>query len=190
MKKSALLLLALCGCVRLSYVDIPAPYKFRYGEDDIVPCVKKVDEDLMCEKDGVTPANGILPSGNEAEGFYYRFFVNGKEIANQLYDENAGAGIKSWVASGEVMYTYCLDGKLCNISCNNVFDGERLYITGKALPIWVKAMGSDALKCSFIEDYLNKYYGKEKAKELASKNGRIADTTWSFIEELKEKQDK
>ena len=63
MKKSVLFLLALSGCVRLNYVDIPAQensYKFRYvGENALVECVDEKLADHMCEKDGITPANGI-----------------------------------------------------------------------------------------------------------------------------------
>ena len=58
MKKSVLFLLALSGCVRLNYVDIPAPensYKFRYvGENALVKCVDEKLAGRMCEKDGIT----------------------------------------------------------------------------------------------------------------------------------------
>ena len=67
MKKSIFFLLALSGCVRLNYVDIPADpsYKFRYvGEDAVVECVDGKLADSMCEKDGKTLANGTSLQDN------------------------------------------------------------------------------------------------------------------------------
>ena len=77
MKKSVLFLLALSGCVRLNYVDIPAQensYKFRYvGENALVECVDEKLADRMCEKDGITPANGIW--AQEISGKKYNTFL-------------------------------------------------------------------------------------------------------------------
>ena len=67
MKKSVLFLIALSGCVRLNYVDIPADplYKFRYvGEDAVVECVDEKLAGRMCEKDGKTLANGTSLQDN------------------------------------------------------------------------------------------------------------------------------
>ncbi|MBR1544405.1 MAG: hypothetical protein IJ638_00470 [Alphaproteobacteria bacterium] len=192
MKKSILLLLALAGCVRLNYIDIPAEntYKFRYvGEDALEPCIK--EENLMCEKDGITPANGIWVNeiNNGKDGIHYRVYNLGREIADELYDENVGAGITGLVNVDGNFYTYCIDGKLCNITCNNAFGNKMFYITGEALNIWLKAKGTDALNCKFIEGYLAGYYGKEEAKKLISKNQKIADTSWDFIRYLKKEQE-
>lgn len=185
MKKSLLVLLALAGCVRLNYVDIPAENKFRYiGNKALIDCKKEAG--IMCEKDGITPANGIWIQNvsDKKDGVDYRFYSAGREIAYELYDENAGAGIKGLVNVDYNSYTYCRDGNLCNISCNNVFDGKMFYITGEALSIWVKAKGSDALKCPFIEGYISGYYGEKKAKKLISQNPQISDISWDFIREL------
>lgn len=189
MKKSVLFLLALSGCVRLNYVDIPAPensYKFRYvGENALVECVDEKLADRMCEKDGITPANGIWAQeiSGKKYGVNYTFFSSGLKIASELYDENAGAGIKGYVEVDGNSYTYCRNGNLCNISCK-VFNDKFIYITGDALSIWVKAKGADALKCAFIEGYLEGYYGKDKAIKLISKNSMVADVSWDFIRQL------
>lgn len=182
MKKSIFFLLALSGCVRLNYVDIPSDAGFRYvGKKAVIECKK--EKGIMCEKDGITPANGIWMKKISGGKDSYTFFEAGRKVASELYDENAGAGMKGFVEVGENAYTYCRDGNLCNISCK-VFDGKPLNITGEALSIWVKAKGADALKCSFIEGYIAGFYGEKKAKYLVSKNPQIADISWDFIREL------
>ncbi len=86
MKKSVLFLLALSGCVRLNYVDIPADpsYKFRYvGEDAVVKCVDEKFAGRMCEKDGKTFANGshVYEFGGKLAFFFY---VDGKIVADEV----------------------------------------------------------------------------------------------------------
>ena len=96
MRKSALLLLALAGCVRLNYVDIPAEntYKFKYvGEDSLVKCTDEKLAGRMCEKDGKTLANGShINNNNDTLAIY----INGKLIAMEAY-----WGDNSWSINGK-----------------------------------------------------------------------------------------
>ncbi len=91
MKKSALLLVALAGCVRLNYVDIPAEntYKFRYvGEDALVECTNKKLAGRKCELDGKTLANGSQIIDIVEDTFTLNVFIDGNIVYSETYISN------------------------------------------------------------------------------------------------------
>ncbi len=151
MKKSVLFLLALSGCVRLNYVDIPADpsYKFRYvGADAVVECVDKKLAGRMCEKDGKTLANG--------SHIYFYFdvlrlsvYFDGKTVIDEInYGDDFDNYEQFWISNQKNSY---------HISYNNTLDKERDILTTKTKLVGASCGG----KRYGWKDKYSKYEEKE-----------------------------
>lgn len=115
MKKLTLLtiLLGLTACN-----NNKTNYHFRYeGKDALIPCNDSKYMNLMCEKDGITLANGIWANKIAENEIVYNFYSQGILAVSDSYIEKSD--VRSITTTLNGTYVYCKDNKVCNIACKN-----------------------------------------------------------------------
>ena len=116
MKKLTLLtiLLGLAACN-----NNKINYHFRYeGENALIPCADTKYINFMCEKDGITLANGIWAKKIAENEIVYNFYSQGIVTASDSYVTTGD--VRSVVSTPNAAYVYCTkDDKICNIACKN-----------------------------------------------------------------------
>lgn len=130
MKKLTLLtiLLGLTACNKKT------EYHFRYeGESALIPCSDQKYINFMCEKDGITLANGIWAKKITENETVYNFYSQGMLTASDSYVTTGD--VRSVVSTTNATYVYCSkDNKICNIACKSTNPKKYdVNITGKDL---------------------------------------------------------
>ena len=109
-------------------------YHFRYeGKDALVPCSDQKYMNFMCEKDGITLANGIWANKITDTEIVYSFYSQGMLTTSDSYISTGD--VRSVVSTQNATYVYCSkDNKICNIACKHT-DPKKydINITGKDL---------------------------------------------------------
>lgn len=109
-------------------------YHFRYeGEMALIPCSDTKYINFMCEKDGITLANGIWAKKIADNEIVYNFYSQGILTVSDSYVTTGD--VRSVVSTENATYVYCTkDNKICNVACKNPVPKKYdVNITGKNL---------------------------------------------------------